>query len=95
MSFTVRSEVGQLRQVIVHPPGLELSRLTPQNIGGLLFDDVMWAKRAKEEHDVFAESLRERGVTVHESPQSVVFDQAANRMPTIKAVMVTTLGTPA
>ncbi len=65
MSFSVQSEVGQLRQVIVHRPGLELSRLTPQNIEGLLFDDVMWAKRAKEEHDVFAEELRERGVTVH------------------------------
>jgi arginine deiminase len=65
MSFTVQSEVGQLRQVIVHRPGLELSRLTPQNISGLLFDDVMWAKRAKEEHDVFAEALRDQGITVH------------------------------
>jgi len=65
MSFSVQSEVGQLRQVIVHRPGLELSRLTPQNIEGLLFDDVMWAKRAKEEHDVFTEELRERGVAVH------------------------------
>jgi arginine deiminase len=65
MSFSVQSEVGQLRQVILHRPGLELSRLTPQNIGGLLFDDVMWARRAKEEHDVFAETLRDRGVTVH------------------------------
>ncbi len=65
MSYNVQSEVGQLRQAIVHRPGLELSRLTPQNIGGLLFDDVMWARRAKEEHDVFAEILRERGVTVH------------------------------
>jgi arginine deiminase len=33
MSFNVQSEVGQLCQVIVHRPGLELSRLTPQNIG--------------------------------------------------------------
>jgi arginine deiminase len=65
MSFSVQSEVGQLRQVIVHRPGLELSRLTPQNIEGLLFDDVMWARRAKEEHDVFTEELREHGVTVH------------------------------
>jgi ornithine carbamoyltransferase len=32
---------------------------------------------------------------VFESPQSVVFDQAANRMHTIKAVMVATIGTPA
>jgi arginine deiminase len=65
MNFSVQSEVGQLRQVIIHRPGLELSRLTPQNIGGLLFDDVMWAKKAKEEHDVFAETLREKGVRVH------------------------------
>jgi arginine deiminase len=65
MTLGVQSEVGQLRQVIVHRPGLELSRLTPQNIGELLFDDVMWARRAKEEHDVFAEALRERGVAVH------------------------------
>jgi arginine deiminase len=65
MSLTVQSEVGRLRQVIVHRPGLELSRLTPRNIGDLLFDDVMWAAKAKEEHDVFAEALRDRGVRVH------------------------------
>ncbi len=65
MTFHVDSEVGQLRQAIVHRPGLELSRLSPRNIEELLFDDVMWAKKAKEEHDAFVESLRERGVTVH------------------------------
>jgi arginine deiminase len=65
MTFGVQSEVGRLRQAIIHRPGLELSRLTPQNIRGLLFDDVMWAKRAKEEHDVFAETLRDHGVQVH------------------------------
>ncbi|HEY1920432.1 MAG TPA: arginine deiminase [Streptosporangiaceae bacterium] len=65
MSFNVQSEVGQLRQVIVHRPGLELSRLTPRNVGDLLFDEVMWAKRAQEEHDAFAEALRAKGVRVH------------------------------
>jgi arginine deiminase len=65
MPFHVDSEVGQLRQVIVHRPGLELSRLSPRNIEGLLFDDVLWAKKAKEEHDAFAETLRERNVRVH------------------------------
>jgi arginine deiminase len=65
VSFNVASEIGQLRQVIVHRPGLELSRLTPRNIGELLFDDVLWAKKAKEEHDVFAEALRDKGVRVH------------------------------
>ncbi|HEV2370532.1 MAG TPA: arginine deiminase [Streptosporangiaceae bacterium] len=65
MTLSVQSEVGQLRQAIVHRPGLELSRLTPQNVAELLFDDVLWAQKAKEEHDVFAETLRGKGVRVH------------------------------
>ena len=65
MTFSVDSEAGTLREAIVHRPGLELSRLTPENIGALLFDDVMWAKKAKEEHDAFAEALRDKGVRVH------------------------------
>ena len=65
MTFSVGSEIGRLRQAIVHRPGLELSRLTPDNIASLLFDDVMWASKAKEEHDAFAEALRDRGVEVH------------------------------
>ena len=64
MSFDVASEVGQLRRVILHRPGLELSRLTPSNCEALLFDDVLWASRAREEHDAFASDLRERGVEV-------------------------------
>lgn len=63
--FGVASEVGQLRQVIVHRPGLELARLTPSNVHDLLFDDVLWAERAVEEHDAFTAALRQRGVTVH------------------------------
>ena len=65
MTFQVDSEVGQLRRAIIHRPGLELSRLTPDNIGDLLFDDVMWAKKAREEHDAFAQALRDKGVEVH------------------------------
>jgi arginine deiminase len=61
----VHSEVGELRQVIVHRPGLELSRLTPANAQGLLFDDILWTKRAREEHDAFAGALEDRGVVVH------------------------------
>jgi arginine deiminase len=65
MSFHVDSETGRLRQVILHRPGIELSRLTPDNVDALLFDDILWAKKAREEHDAFASVLRERGVTVH------------------------------
>ena len=42
MVLGVPSEVGTLRQLVVHRPGLELSRLTPGNCRDLLFDDVLW-----------------------------------------------------
>jgi arginine deiminase len=63
--FHVDSEVGPLRQVILHRPDLELKRLTPDNAADLLFDDVLWVAEAQAEHDAFAAVLRERGVVVH------------------------------
>jgi arginine deiminase len=63
--FHVASEVGRLRQVILHRPGLELKRLTPENAAELLFDDMLWVSEAQAEHDRFAQALRDRGVTVH------------------------------
>ncbi len=57
----VGSEVGALRRVVLHRPDLELRRLTPANRDELLFDDVLWARRAGEEHDAFADALRGRG----------------------------------
>ena len=65
MSYRVDSEVGQLRQAIIHRPDLELKRLTPTNKDDLLFDEILWVKRARQEHDAFADALREAGVTVH------------------------------
>jgi len=65
MTLHVDSEVGQLKQAILHRPGLELSRLTPSNIQSLLFDDVLWSKKAREEHDAFAQAMRDKGVKVH------------------------------
>ncbi|MET3524651.1 arginine deiminase [Mesorhizobium abyssinicae] len=61
----VYSEVGRLREVLVHRPDLSLRRLTPGNCKSFLFDDVLWVERAQEEHDAFVEVLRERGVVVH------------------------------
>ncbi len=64
-TLRVDSETGPLRQVVLHRPGLELARLTPRNVFELLFDDILWAKRAREEHDAFAQVLRDHGVRVH------------------------------
>jgi arginine deiminase len=60
----VGSEVGMLRRVLLHRPDLELRRLTPANKDRLLFDDVLWVKRARQEHDAFADALAEAGVQV-------------------------------
>lgn len=65
MGFHVDSEAGRLRRVILHRPDLELKRLTPSNKDALLFDDVLWVRRARAEHDGFADVLRDRGVEVH------------------------------
>jgi len=66
MSFGVHSEVGKLRKVLVHRPGLEHTRLTPSNAEELLFDDVLWVERAQQEHDAFCTAMRDRGVEVFE-----------------------------
>ncbi len=46
-------------------PDRELDRLTPDNVAELLFDDVLWADRARREHDEFVEVLVSHGVRVH------------------------------
>jgi arginine deiminase len=56
--YGVYSEVGTLRKVLVHRPDLSLKRLTPENAHDLLFDDVLWVKKARWEHDVFVDQMR-------------------------------------
>jgi arginine deiminase len=60
----VDSEVGPLRTVLLHRPGAELKRITPRNGDKLLFAGVPWADRARHEHDIFAQGLRDHGVEV-------------------------------
>ncbi len=58
------SEVGRLRTVLLHRPGQELARLTPRNHDSLLFDGIPWLGRAQDEHDAFAQALRDHDVEV-------------------------------
>jgi arginine deiminase len=58
------SEVGQLRTVMVHRPDLAHERLSPSNCHELLFDDVIWVRRARQEFDAFVDLMRDRGVEV-------------------------------
>jgi arginine deiminase len=58
------SEVGKLQTVMVHRPDLAHERLSPTNCHELLFDDVIWVRRAHQEHDAFVDLMRGRGVEV-------------------------------
>lgn len=60
----VRSEIGPLKRVLLHRPGEELLNLTPNTLEELLFDDIPYLKIAQEEHDSFAQVLRDEGVEV-------------------------------
>ena len=62
----VTSEVGRLERVLVHRPGGELVRVTAENRGSLLFDEVPSPGRAAREHDAFVALLRSEGVEVVE-----------------------------
>ncbi|MBR4461313.1 MAG: arginine deiminase [Erysipelotrichaceae bacterium] len=60
----VTSEIKPLKKVLLHRPGKELLSITPDRLQELLFDDIPFLKVAQEEHDAFAQSLRDHGVEV-------------------------------
>ena len=60
----VTSEIKPLKKVLLHRPGNELLNLTPDTLEELLFDDIPYLKIAQEEHDAFAQVLRDNGCEV-------------------------------
>lgn len=64
MPICVKSEIGQLKKVMLQRPGRELEYLSPNTMDQLLFDDIPYLYGAQEEHDHFAQLLRDHGVEV-------------------------------
>ncbi|MDO5028463.1 MAG: arginine deiminase [Bacillota bacterium] len=60
----IGSEIGKLNSVVLHRPGRELLNVTPEIMGELLFDEIPFLDAAREEHDAFAQVLRDNGVEV-------------------------------
>lgn len=54
-ALEVHSEIAPLRQVVVHTPGEEMRLVSPENKLELLFDDILFAERAEEEHSVMCQ----------------------------------------
>lgn len=60
----VNSEIGKLKSVILHRPGHEVENITPEIMPRLLFDDIPYLPIAQQEHDHFADILRDAGSKV-------------------------------
>lgn len=63
--LSVTSEVAKLKRVIINNPEPALERLTPDNCEKYLFDDILFAKEARREHDHFCNLLKENDVKVY------------------------------
>lgn len=64
VTLQVRSEFDPLKTVILHRPGKEIDRLTPDNKERLLFEDVPFLRNMQTEHDAFAAQLQNEGIEV-------------------------------
>jgi len=63
----VTSEIGRLRRALVHEPGLEVDHMVPAMMGQLLFDDILYGDRAREEHARFRRVLQLLGVELFDA----------------------------
>jgi arginine deiminase len=60
--LSVTSEVGRLRKVLVHEPGPEVDNMVPSMMEELLFDDILYGDRAREEHARIRRTLQVLGI---------------------------------
>lgn len=60
----VTSEIGKLKVVMLKRPGVEVENFTPEMMPRLLFDDIPYLPIAQNEHDNFADTLRQNGTEV-------------------------------
>ena len=54
----VASEIAPLKRVLVHRPDDGIDRIDPKSAEDLLFDDIVYLEKMREEHRVFRELLR-------------------------------------
>ena len=62
--LNVNSEIGALKKVIIHRPDDGIARISPKKAEELLFDDIPYLRKAREEHACFREILEGENVEV-------------------------------
>lgn len=62
--LNIRSEVNQIRSILLHRPGRELEQLIPKYLDEMLFEDIPYLEQMQIEHDEFARQLKAHGAEV-------------------------------
>lgn len=78
--FSVFSEIGKLKKVLVHTPGPEVDQMPPALMDKLLFDDLLYGEIARQEHAYFCKVMTMMGVDVVDL--QTLFEEAAEAAPT-------------
>ncbi|WP_029512517.1 arginine deiminase family protein [Mycoplasmopsis iners] len=60
--INVYSEIGVLKEVLVHTPGDEIRRIAPSRLDELLFSAILEPSAAIQEHKSFLKILQDRGI---------------------------------
>lgn len=87
-AFSVFSEIGPLRRVLVHRPGLEIDWMVPSMMERLLFDDILDGEGARNEHDAFRGVLEAAGVETLD-PAELLVDVVAD--PSVRDTLLDSL----
>lgn len=85
MRLNVTSEIGRLKSVLVHLPGREIDVMVPSMMEQLLFDDILFGQKAREEHRRFQQLILYVADEVHDIQDLLeeVFDE-----PDVKGIVV-------
>jgi len=65
VNIQIYNEVEPLRDVLVHRPGDEIARMSPDDFTSRLFDDLLSPMETASEHDVMTDLITDSGATVH------------------------------
>lgn len=65
--LSIDSEIGRLREVLLHAPGHEVDHMVPSMMEDLLFDDILFGDAARAEHRILRHLLMALEVEVLEA----------------------------
>lgn len=92
MTFGAISELGKLRKVLMHRPGLEILQVTKENLSYYRFKGPPNLEKMQEEFDAFVNALRNEGIQVFILEDLIEETSSPNLLYTRDILSVTDIG---